>query len=160
MSRPAVPESVILASSPQAAEPSAVAPPPAAKPEPAASAARLTVGPDIKLKGAEITDCDTLVVEGQVDASMDSRVVEIAESGVFRGKVHVDLADIRGRFEGELTVHRQLVVRETGFVSGTIRYGKIRVDEGGVLCGDVASTEPAAEPRSGIAVRIAEGGRS
>lgn len=160
MSRPAVPESVILASSPQAAEPSAVAPPPAAKPEPAASAARLTVGPDIKLKGAEITDCDTLVVEGQVDASMDSRVVEIAESGVFRGKVHVDLADIRGRFEGELTVHRQLVVRETGLVSGTIRYGKIRVDEGGVLCGDVASTEPAAEPRSGIAVRIAEGGRS
>src|SRR6266566_3322304 len=44
---------------------------------------KLIVGPDIKLKGAEITDCDTLVVEGRVEASMDSRVIQIAEHGVF-----------------------------------------------------------------------------
>src|SRR5712691_8468926 len=30
------------------------------------SVSKLIVGPDIKLKGAEITDCDTLVVEGRV----------------------------------------------------------------------------------------------
>lgn len=113
------------------------------RPEPGPSVARLTVGPDIKLKGAEITDCDTLIVEGQVDASMDSRVVEIAESGIFRGKVNVDVAEIRGRFEGELTAHKNLVVRETGRVSGTIRYGRIRIDEGGIVSGDVASTEAA-----------------
>ena len=103
------------------------------------STARLTVGPDIKLKGAEITDCDTLIVEGQVDASMDSRVVEIAENGVFRGKVQVDIAEIRGRFEGELTAHKQLVIRDTGRVSGKIRYGKIRIDEGGEVSGDIAA---------------------
>jgi len=145
--KPAPPEPVV--------SPSAVAPPsepvvssvqPDNKTESAPSAARLTVGPDIKLKGAEITDCDTLVVEGQVDASMDSRVVEIAESGIFRGKVHVEVAEIRGRFEGDLTASKHLVVRETGHVSGTIRYGRIRIDEGGVVCGDVAATEDAAEP--------------
>lgn len=118
----------------------------APKTDTAPSVARLTVGPDIKLRGAEITDCDTLIVEGQVDASMDSRVVEIAESGVFRGKVQVDVADIRGRFDGELTALKQLVIRETGKVSGTIRYGKIRIDEGGTVSGDVASTEDAAAP--------------
>ena len=37
------------------------------------SEARLIVGPDVKLKGAEILDCDTLVVEGRVEATMDSR---------------------------------------------------------------------------------------
>jgi hypothetical protein len=68
----------------------------------ATSSARLIVGPEIKLKGAEITDCDTLIVEGEVDASMDSRVVEIAKQGIFRGKVVVDIAEVRGRFEGEL----------------------------------------------------------
>ena len=31
---------------------------------------RLIVGPNIKLKGVEITDCDTLLVEGRVEASM------------------------------------------------------------------------------------------
>jgi len=103
------------------------------------SSARLIVGPDIKLKGAEITDCDTLMVEGEVDASMDSRVVEIAEQGVFRGKVQVDIAEIRGRFEGELTAHKRLVIRDTGRVSGKIRYGKVCIDEGGELSGDIGT---------------------
>src|SRR5690242_10206143 len=57
---------------------------------------KLIVGPDIKLKGAEITDCDTLVVEGTVEASMDSRVVQIAEHGVFNGTVSIDIAEIHG----------------------------------------------------------------
>ena len=46
---------------------------------------KLTVGPNIKLKGVEITDCDTLVVEGTVEATMDSRVIQISEQGAFRG---------------------------------------------------------------------------
>ena len=71
---------------------------------------KLIVGPDIKLKGAEITDCDTLVVEGRVEASMDSRVIQIAEKGIFVGKAGIDVAEIRGRFEGELTAHSQLVI--------------------------------------------------
>ncbi len=81
--------------------------PTASTPERAKSAAgtgsKLIVGPDIKLKGAEITDCDTLVVEGTVEAAMDSRVVQIAENGVFNGTVSIDIAEIHGRFDGELT---------------------------------------------------------
>ena len=34
---------------------------------------KLIVSPNIKLKGVEITDCDTLVVEGLVEATMDAR---------------------------------------------------------------------------------------
>lgn len=116
-----------------------------------ASTARLIVGPGIRLKGADITDCDTIIVEGEVDASMDSRVVEIAEQGVFRGKVEVDVAEIRGRFEGELTAHKRLVIRETGRASGKIRYGKISVDEGGELSGDVAAADAADGQRTGSA---------
>ena len=110
--------------------------------------ARLIVGAEIKLKGAEINDCDTLIVEGQVDASMTSRVIEVAKTGLFRGKVQVDFAEIRGRFEGELTAHKQLMIRSSGRVSGTIRYGCILIEEGGELSGDVAVTEANAAPRS------------
>jgi len=101
------------------------------------SEARLIVGPDVKLKGAEILDCDTLVVEGRVEATMDSRVIRIAEQGAFTGKVSIDIAEIRGRFEGELTARSQLIIHATGRVNGKIRYGKLVVDEGGELCGDV-----------------------
>jgi cytoskeletal protein CcmA (bactofilin family) len=111
---------------------------------------KLIVGPEIKLKGVEITDCDTLVVQGRVEASMNSRVIQIAECGVFVGKVGIDNAEIRGRFDGELTVRNQLVIRSTGRVSGKIRYGKISVDEGGELSGDVAAI--AATPGSSLDV--------
>ena len=110
---------------------------------------RLIVGPDIKLKGVEISNCDTLVVEGRVEASMDSRVVEIAEDGVFSGTVSIDVAEIRGRFEGELTARKQLVIYSTGRVTGRIRYGKIRIEEGGELTGDVSTltgNQPAQQP--------------
>ena len=99
--------------------------------------ARLIVGPDVKLKGAEILDCDTLVVEGRVEATMDSRVIRIAEQGAFVGKVSIDIAEIHGNFEGELTARSQLIIHATGRVSGKIRYGKLVIDEGGELVGDI-----------------------
>jgi len=100
---------------------------------------RLIVGPDVKLKGAEIQDCDILVVEGRVEATMDSRVIQIAEKGAFSGKVGIDVAEIRGQFDGELTARNQLIIHATGRVSGKIRYGKILIEEGGELSGDIAS---------------------
>lgn len=105
---------------------------------------KLIVGPDIKLKGVEITDCDTLVVEGRVEASMDSRVVQIAQHGVFTGTATMDVAEIWGHFDGTLTARKQLVIYATGRVSGKIRYGKIRIEEGGELSGDVSTASGSA----------------
>ncbi len=99
---------------------------------------KLTVGPNIKLKGVEITDCDTLVVEGIVEATMDSRVIQIAEQGSFKGSVAIDIAEIRGLFDGDLTAREKLVIHSTGKVTGKIRYGKIVIEEGGQLSGEVS----------------------
>ena len=99
---------------------------------------KLTVGPNIKLKGVEITDCDTLVVEGLVEATMDSRVIQIAEQGSFKGSVAIDIAEIRGQFDGNLTAREKLVIHATGKVTGTIRYGKIVIEEGGQLSGEIS----------------------
>ena len=66
-----------------------------------------------------------------------SRVIRIAEKGSFAGKVSIDIAEILGTFEGELTARSQLIIHSTGRVSGTIRYGKLVIDEGGELCGDI-----------------------
>lgn len=100
---------------------------------------RLLVGPDVKLKGAEILDCDTLVVEGSVEATMDSRTICIAENGKFDGTVSVDTAEIFGTFEGDLTARNRLIIHSTGRVSGKIRYGKVVIEEGGQVFGDIQS---------------------
>lgn len=106
-------------------------------PDPAPSESRLTVGPNIKLKGVEIEDCDTLIVEGYVEASMNSRVVEIADTGVYKGKVEIDNAIIRGRFEGELIAREKITVHASGDVRGKIRYGRLAIEEGGRVHGDL-----------------------
>ena len=115
---------------------------------------KLTVGPNIKLKGVEITDCDTLVVEGLVEATMDSRVIQIAEQGAFRGSAEIDVAEIRGEFNGNLTVRQKLVIYSTGKVTGTIRYGKLVVEEGGQLSGEIqfgaSGSKPAAMAKPGL----------
>ena len=104
---------------------------------------RLIVGPDVKLKGAEILDCDTLIVEGRVEATMDSRVLRIAEHGAYSGTVGIDVAEINGSFEGDLTARNQLIIHATGKVSGKIRYGKIFIEEGGQISGDIRALEAA-----------------
>jgi cytoskeletal protein CcmA (bactofilin family) len=106
-----------------------------------ASGPRLTVGPNIKLKGAEINDCDTLVVEGHVEASMDSKTLEIMKSGSYEGTVTIDVAEIHGKFSGNLTARKKLIVHGTGYVTGTVRYGSLLVSEGGMVNGDVASLD-------------------
>ena len=98
---------------------------------------KLIVGPNIKLKGVEITDCDTLVVQGTVEATMDSRVIEIAEQGAFHGTAEIDVAEIRGVFDGTLIVRQKLVIYSSGKVSGKIRYGKVVIEEGGELMGQI-----------------------
>ena len=103
--------------------------------------ARLVVGPDIKMKGVEISDCDTLQVEGRIEATLDARVLEITEKGVFSGTVAVDNAEIHGRLEGELTVRKQLVVHGTGRVTGKVRYARIKVEEGAEISGEMGVLE-------------------
>jgi cytoskeletal protein CcmA (bactofilin family) len=98
---------------------------------------KLTVGPNIKLKGVEITDCDTLVVEGLVEATMDSRLMQISQQGAFKGSAEIDIAEIHGEFDGNLTVRQRLVIYATGKVTGKIRYGKVVIEEGGQLSGEI-----------------------
>ncbi len=133
------PSSVLGAASGQgAASAQPVASPAAAKSAAAESGgSKLTVGPNIKLKGVEITDCDTLVVEGTVEATMDSRVIHIAENGAFRGSAEIDIAEIHGEFNGSLTVRQKLVIYSSGKVNGKIRYGKVVIEEGGQLAGEI-----------------------
>jgi cytoskeletal protein CcmA (bactofilin family) len=77
------------------------------------------------------------VVEGAVEATMDSRVIQIAESGSFTGSAEIDIAEIRGTFSGTLTVRQKLMIYSTGKVKGKIRYGKVVIEEGGQLSGEI-----------------------
>lgn len=96
---------------------------------------KLVVGRDISLSG-EISACETLIVDGQVEANLtDCEALKISAPGLFKGAAVVDQADIGGRFEGELTVRGRLVLRATGRITGQLRYNDMEVERGGKIGG-------------------------
>jgi cytoskeletal protein CcmA (bactofilin family) len=99
---------------------------------------RLIVGEGIRLSG-EISSCDRLVVEGEVEVTLnDTLALEIASSGRFTGGCEVEEADISGVYEGDLTVRRRLFVRGSGKLTGTVRYGELELERGGQIAGNIS----------------------
>jgi cytoskeletal protein CcmA (bactofilin family) len=103
---------------------------------------KLIVGRDIALSG-EINACEKLVVQGRVEANMsDCSEIEVTETGTFKGEAEVDVAEIDGVFEGSLIARELLLIRANGHVTGTIRFGRLEVERGGELMGDVQVYKP------------------
>ena len=130
---------------PAAAAAAPVAPAPVAQ-----AGSQLSVGVNIHLKGVEISNCDALIIEGQVEATVHSKSMQIDKPGTLTGTALIDVAEIHGEFSGELTARTRLVVHGTGRVSGTIRYGKLIVAEGGELTGDVKRLDGSEEQAQGV----------
>ncbi|HEY4469731.1 MAG TPA: polymer-forming cytoskeletal protein [Stellaceae bacterium] len=122
---------------------------PRAEPDPRSrnnqiEARTLIVGAGMSVSGT-ITACDRLVAEGTVDAKLDGcQQVIVTETGVFRGNVSTDNADVHGRFEGELVVQKRLLVRAAGQVAGTVSYGEIEIECGGKISGQIKPHDRAA----------------
>jgi cytoskeletal protein CcmA (bactofilin family) len=107
----------------------------------------LVIGKEVELSG-EIKACQRLIVEGHVQvSSSDCRHLLIGPTGVFRGRIEVGEAEVFGRFDGELVARERLIVRSSGHVAGTIRYGAIVVDAGGEISGEIAAIEKGARGR-------------
>lgn len=99
----------------------------------------LTIGQGITLSG-EIENCDQLLVEGTVEATLNgAKLLDIAESGVFYGSVDIEEAVIAGRFEGDLTVDGRVTIETTGVVIGTITYRELTVEAGATIEGKISS---------------------
>jgi len=98
---------------------------------------RLVIGKTITIKG-DISSCDTLVIEGKVEANVfEVKNIEIAEGGVFKGKAEVENASIAGSFEGTLVTQNNLDISNRGKVKGNIKYENISIAIGGLILGDV-----------------------
>lgn len=128
------PHPILMAASPRTAGTPSLA----SSPSKPSNAHQLVVGADVKLRCAEISDCDVLIVEGLAEASITSERLEIAEGGHFSGKVCIDVGEIHGEFEGEMEVRQQLVIHPSGCVRGKVRYAKLLIHEGGQLSGEIA----------------------
>jgi cytoskeletal protein CcmA (bactofilin family) len=100
-------------------------------------------------------------IEGKVKAPSDIRIegtlvgdldcqakVIIGPSGVINGNVTCRTAMIEGKFEGNLKVSELLEVRESASVEGEVTYGKIKIDAGAMLVGNIQMTGGAGKAKT------------
>lgn len=117
----------------------------------------LVVGKGISLQGT-VTEAEKLVIEGTMESQLlQAQELVITHSGVFKGEVQVEDAEIAGVFDGTLTVNGSLTIRATGRVIGTARSRRLSVEDGGQLSGKM---EMITEAASAPAARLAPTSRS
>jgi cytoskeletal protein CcmA (bactofilin family) len=105
------------------------------------------IGAGVTVKG-DVSAPEALVVDGRIEGDVAARAVVVGPSGEIRGKVNAVEADIGGAVAGEVHITRLLAIRTTGRVEGRVSYGEIALERGGVLKGELSSSE---EARTGVA---------
>jgi cytoskeletal protein CcmA (bactofilin family) len=108
----------------------------------------LTLGPGVTLSGT-VSVPGRAVIHGTLDGTLTARDVLVGPEGRVLGVLEADSVELQGEGPATLTVRTGLVIRASGRVTGTVRYGRLEVEPGGLLQGDIA---PLAGERSGGAV--------
>ncbi len=107
----------------------------------AADSKKLTIGKHIKVNG-EISGCERLVIEGEVDAVMTGvSALEVAACGKAAGTAEVECATVCGSFNGKLIVRGHLDIPSGASVHGTISYRSVSVANGAKLSGTISILE-------------------
>jgi len=91
-------------------------------------------------------------IDGQIKGSLkcDAKVI-VGPTGGIEGEVHCKNAVVEGRFQGTLVVEDLLTIKEKANVNGQVRYGKLVVQPGAVLVGDLRMNGASAPVKTGNA---------
>lgn len=119
----------------------------------------LQLGKGISIQGS-VTEAERIVIDGTMESQLlQCQELAISHSGVFKGEVQVEDADIAGVFDGTLTATGSLIIRATGRVLGVARSRRLSVEDGGQLTGRMEMlSETSASPSMPVAppVRVVE----
>ncbi len=100
------------------------------------SASSLQIGNGVTITGTIKAD-NEVTIEGTLDGDVDCHCLMVNKSGIIKGKVKTETMIIEGKAEGEITVNDLLQIKSTGSVNGKIFYGKIEIEDGGRLIGEI-----------------------
>jgi len=131
----AAPAPAVVVPEPAAAPIAPIAAPP---PVPESKRKKMLVAEGITMQGGEILGCAHLAIEGEAYSTIDRcEKLEILAGGIFKGSASVAEAEISGYFKGTLVVKDTLRIKGTGHVVGSIQYGRLQVEDGGRIEGEM-----------------------
>lgn len=102
----------------------------------------LVIGEDAILQG-EIRNCREIEVHGYVEGKLEAGNVVVQPNGRLFGTVRAESAEVHGELQGDVRVKQLIAIKSTGTVTGTVKYGRLAMDEGGELSASVRNVPPA-----------------
>jgi cytoskeletal protein CcmA (bactofilin family) len=102
----------------------------------------LIIGEDAVLQG-EIRNCREIEIHGYVEGKLDAGNVVVQPNGRLFGTIRAETAEVHGELQGDVRVKQLIAIRNTGTVTGNVKYGRLAMDEGGELSASVRNVPPA-----------------
>ncbi len=101
------------------------------KSEPGSAQNRINEGTQLK---GDISSTGFFRIDGTIEGNVKtpSKVV-LGKSGVIKGTLTCENADIEGKFEGTLLISGTLSLRSTAVIDGDVTVGKLAVEPGATL---------------------------
>ena len=87
-----------------------------------------------KLEGNIETE-GTLIIDGSVTGTIRCGFLEIMADGNVNANVEAETVHVAGSFKGEMNCRGKLTFFRTGKVKGTVSYGTLSIESGGLLDG-------------------------
>ena len=115
----------------------------------------VVVSNDTDIKG-DITNCRQIEIHGYVEGNLSVDSIYVHNGGRFMGRVNAENAEINGTCNGEVLVKQLIKIGSSGSVTGTVRYGRLAMDEGAELSADVRNVPP--EISGDLNVSVSKGG--
>ena len=100
------------------------------------SKSSLMIGEGVTITGT-IKANNEVTIQGAIDGDIECNSVTINKSGNVKGKIKADTMTVEGKAEGEININDVLNIKSEGNVNGKVFYGKIQIDEGGKLSGEI-----------------------
>jgi len=99
------------------------------------------IGPDTIIEG-DISGGRMVRVEGGIKGRVAAGHLEVGRAGKVAGEVVAETVAVNGQLEGNVRVKNLIDIRESGRVSGDVRYGALAMAPGADLSADVRNVPP------------------
>lgn len=107
---------------------------------------------DLIVKG-EIQNCREIDVYGYVEGKITAQTLRVHPGGRVFGTIKAENAEIQGTVQGTVTVKQLISIASTGSVSGSVRYGRLALAQGGELSALLRNVPPEVGGDLEVAVR-------
>jgi cytoskeletal protein CcmA (bactofilin family) len=87
---------------------------------------------ELKIDGS-VASKGTLIIKGVIKGTIAGETIVIAQSGEVYAETKADSMTIGGKFEGDISATKELIILSTGNCTGKVECKNLTVENGGIL---------------------------